>query len=362
MQDLAIASPATRAQRATGLVAIVLLGLAGLWTLRAFLPALGWAAILAISLWPLHAAAVRRWPRGRGLLLPAGFTLAVLLAFIVPLAMVATAVVHDSMAVGQWLATTQAQGAPPPAFLADLPYGDHLVQWWQQTLASPQAIDRLSQRAAHLQLSTGEKIIGLVAHRVLLVGFMLLTLFFLLRDGERLVMAVRTGTRRAFGEAGLRVSDQAVLAVRGTVNGLIVIGFGEGVVLGAAYGLAGVIHAALLGVLTALLSAIPFGAVLAVAIAGALLFAAGSPVAAMVILALGMVVIFVADHFVRPVFISGATRLPFLWVLLAILGGIETWGLIGLVLGPALVAVLMLFWREWTGSERGPLNADATDA
>ncbi len=78
--------------------------------------------------------------------------------------------------------------------------------------------------------------------------------------------------------------------------------------------------------------------------------------AAVIVLVFGGVVIFVADHFVRPVFIGGATRLPFLWVLLAILGGIETWGLIGLVIGPALVAVLMLLWREWVGAHQGPLN------
>ena len=72
--------------------------------------------------------------------------------------------------------------------------------------------------------------------------------------------------------------------------------------------------------------------------------------------AVGAVVVFIADHFVRPVLIGEATRLPFLWVLLGILGGIEAWGLIGLVLGPALMAGLMLLWREWTGAQEGPLN------
>lgn len=353
---------ATRAQRLTGLVAIALLTLAGVWTLRLFLPALGWGVILAVSLWPLHQAAARRWPRGQGLVLPAAFTLLVLLVFVIPLAMVAVAVAHDSMAVTQWLAQAHAEGVPVPDFVAHLPYGDHLAAWWQQTLATPEAIDRLSLQARHLHFGSGERILGLVAHRVLLISFMLLTLFFLLRDGARVAHALRIGTRRAFGEAGVRVADQAMLAVRGTVNGLIIIGFGEGVLMGVAYGLAGVAHAALLGVLTALLSAIPLGAVAAVAIAAALLGAAGQAAAAVGVLVFGGVVIFVADHFVRPVFIGGATRLPFLWVLLAILGGIETWGLIGLVIGPALVAVLMLLWREWVGAHQGPLNPAADPA
>jgi len=165
----------------------------------------------------------------------------------------------------------------------------------------------------------------------------------------------------SFGEAGGRVARQAVQAIRGTVNGLVIVGFGEGLILGVAYGLAGASHAALLGLLTGLLSAIPFGALVAVALAAGMLAANGQIVAAVVVATLGMAVVFVADHFVRPVFIGEATRLPFLWVLLGILGGIEAWGLIGLVVGPAVVAVAMLLWREWVGAQEGPLNPTEED-
>jgi len=65
--------------------------------------------------------------------------------------------------------------------------------------------------------------------------------------------------------------------------------------------------------------------------------------------AFGMVVIFIADHAIRPVLIGGSTKLPFLWVLLGILGGVETFGLLGLFLGPAIMAALILLWRDWTG-------------
>ena len=61
----------------------------------------------------------------------------------------------------------------------------------------------------------------------------------------------------------------------------------------------------------------------------------------------GAVVLFIADHFVRPAIIGGGAKLPFLWVLLGILGGVETFGLIGLFLGPALMAALVSFWRSW---------------
>jgi predicted PurR-regulated permease PerM len=182
-----------------------------------------------------------------------------------------------------------------------------------------------------------------------------------LRDGEKIVVALRIGSRRAFGRAGESVADQAVQAIRGTVNGLVIVGFGEALILGLTYAFAGVIHAALLGLLTGLLSVVPFGAMIAVAIAAGLLVASGQVAAAAIVAAIGAVVIFLADHFVRPVFIGGATRLPFVVVLLGILGGIEAWGLIGLVLGPALMAVLMLLWREWVGAVSGPLNPAPRD-
>lgn len=68
---------------------------------------------------------------------------------------------------------------------------------------------------------------------------------------------------------------------------------------------------------------------------------------AVVVAALGFIVVFVAEHFVRPVLIGGSTRLPFLLVLFGILGGAETFGLIGLFVGPALMTVLTMLWAEW---------------
>jgi predicted PurR-regulated permease PerM len=58
----------------------------------------------------------------------------------------------------------------------------------------------------------------------------------------------------------------------------------------------------------------------------------------------------IGDYFVQPALIGGAARLPFVWALVGILGGLETIGLVGLFLGPVLMAALLTIWREWTGS------------
>lgn len=349
----------SREQKIAAILAIGLLVMAGWWTLHLFLHAVGWGCIFAVSLWPLYQRCVRRWPGGKAVLLPALFTLSILLIFVIPLVMVANAVFHDAVSLSQWLAVARAQGIPVPDALHHLPYGEQMAAWWQSALSTPEGISRLSHHAgpsSGLSLGTGEKILGGLLHRLLLLGFMLMTLFFLLRDGESVAQGLRRGTRRAFGLPGENVADQAVQAIRGTVNGLVIVGFGEGLILGVLYGLTGVSHAALLGLITGLLSAIPLGASVAVIAASAILVAMGQMISAAIVGVVGLSLVFIADHFVRPVFIGGSTRLPFLWVLLGILGGVESWGLIGLVMGPAVMAVLMLLWREWIGAVKGPLN------
>ena len=94
---------------------------------------------------------------------------------------------------------------------------------------------------------------------------------------------------------------------------------------------------------------IPFAAPVIFGLAALLLAAQGSIVSAVVVVAIGLTVTFTADHFVRPILIGGATRLPFVWVLLGILGGVSVWGLIGLFVGPAIMAALILMWREYAG-------------
>ena len=106
-------------------------------------------------------------------------------------------------------------------------------------------------------------------------------------------------------------------------------------------------HPTLFAAATAIAAMIPFGAALLFCAAAQIVLAAGAVGPAIAIVAVGTVVVFVADHAVRPALIGGATKLPFVWVLLGILGGVETFGLLGLFLGPALMAALHMIWSDW---------------
>jgi predicted PurR-regulated permease PerM len=187
-----------------------------------------------------------------------------------------------------------------------------------------------------------------------LFGFTLVTLFFLFREGPRLAEKLLYASRRLFGPEAEPVARQMVASIHGTVDGLVLVGLGVGAVLGVGYAIVGAPHPALLGAATAVAAVVPMGAPIVLAIAALLVLAAGKTVAAAILFGAGMVLIFIADHAIRPALIGGTTRLPFLWVLLGILGGVETFGLLGLFLGPAVMAALILLWREWTGDATNP--------
>ena len=323
----------------------------GVWTLWRYLPALAWAAIFAIALWPLYERAQRRWSaRRHDVVLPVAFTAAVALVFLIPLTLVGIQAGHEAHAVVAWVQQAQATGVPAPDWVPHLPVvGARAASWWQANLGEPQGSAKLLTRLDQGQpVKVGRTFGAALLHRVVLFGFTLLTLFFLFRDGLTVRDQMLTASRRAFGPSGERIGRQIVASVRGTVDGLVLVGLGEGALLGVAYLITGAPHPVLLGALTAVAAMVPFGAPLAFGLATLLLLAKGSTVAAGVLFAFGMVVTFTADHAVRPALIGGATRLPFLWVLLGILGGVETWGLLGLFLGPAIMAALILLWREWT--------------
>jgi predicted PurR-regulated permease PerM len=343
--------PASRPQLAARVVLAVLLTGLGVWTLHRYLSALIWAAILAIAVWPLYQRTMTRWPpRRHNILLPSVFTLAVALVFLVPMALVAVQAGREVRGIYDTIAAARTEGLPAPAWLSHLPVGSQMAaRWWEDNLSSPESANALLRKAGQSEFAMNSRQLGAeIAHRVVLFGFALLTLFFLFKDGERIGAQLRAASERAFGPAGERVGRQMIASVHGTVDGLVLVGLGEGFILGIGYWFAGVPHPTLFGLFTAIAAMVPFGAAAVFGIAAVILLVKGSMVSAIVIGVLGMVVTFVADHAVRPTLIGSATRLPFVWVLLGILGGVETWGLLGLFLGPAIMAALMLLWREWT--------------
>ncbi len=341
---------AERETRVARLVVALLLAALGLWISANFLPALVWAIVLCVAIDPLHMRLRQKWSLSAGsATIPALLTLLVALAIVVPLVIGVAQAAREVRAVAGWIAEAQTNGLPVPAWVDHLPIArDAAVHWWQENLLTPQGAALQIEHLRHSALAADTRFIGSnVLRRLVTLAFTLIALFFLLRDRDSLIDQLRRAGDRLLGPSGERVGHQAILSIRGTIDGLVLVGIGEGAIMAIAYVALGVPNPLLLGGLTAVAAMIPFGAAVLFAIAAALLLAQGSVGGAIAVVVIGLIVVGVADHFVRPILIGGATRLPFLWVLIGILGGVETFGLLGLFVGPATMAVLIMLWREF---------------
>ena len=323
----------------------------GLWILRDFLAALVWATVLAIAFWPIYRRL--RQPVSRPIdrvVAPALATTIIGIIFIAPIVLIGIAVARESHLVVQFISEARHHGIAAPGWIDQLPLiGPWMAEWWQSNLGDPTAAEELIGRVNLRTLTESVREYGAeVVHRLALLLFTLLTLFFLFRDGDVLTEQLRSLGDRLIGLRGERIAGHMIAAVHGTVNGLVLVGLAEGLLLGIVYLAAGLPYPATIGAITAVAAVIPFAAPVVYTLAGLYLFTIGNTVGAIVILVSGSVIVFIADHFVRPVLIGGAARLPFLWVLLGILGGLETFGFLGLFLGPAMMAALVALWREWT--------------
>lgn len=332
--------------------ALLYLGLVllALWVIRDFLPAVGWACVIAIALWPvLRKIEDHNWLSGRTTVIAAFLTLAIALLVVLPVGMGIGQASHEAHDLLVWFKDVQEKGIAMPDIVQRLPFGSQQVsEWWQANLAQPLRESPAMKGLHGAAVVTFGRHFGARAVRVLVVfAFMLVTLFVIFQAGPRLSGALFKGAQRAFGDRGAQLLERMAAAVRGTVAGLVVVGIGEGALLALAYGLAGVPHVALLGFVTAVAAMLPFCAPLVFCGAALWLFVKGMVGWAIGIAVFGFVVVFIAEHFVRPVIIGNSTRLPFLLVLFGILGGAETFGLLGLFIGPALMTVLMVLWKDW---------------
>jgi predicted PurR-regulated permease PerM len=342
------AGAALRSARGLGQLALTLALLAlGLWVIWDFLPALAWAVVVAIAIWPvIERSRLRKWNRTAAAI---EATLVIGVILIVPLIVLGTQITHEAIVTVQWIREAERTGIPAPEWVIQLPLvGSTIADWWTANLSEPSDAASLLGRIDRNWLIEGTRILGAqVFRRLTILVFTFLTLFFLFRDGESLVRQTMVVLDRFFGATGTRLGPQVLVAVRATVNGLVLVGFGEGVLLGIAYAFAGLPRPVLLGALTGVLATVPFGAPIVFGLSALYLLSQAQTGAAVVVLAVGSIVVFVADHFLRPILIGSAARLPFLWVLLGIFGGLESFGLLGLFLGPTILAVLLALWREW---------------
>jgi predicted PurR-regulated permease PerM len=322
------------------------------WVLSPFLAALAWAGILAYVTWPLQQWLSRRLP-GRDRLVALLMTLGVAATLLLPLVWVLSVLVGDLAAASATLRQLSTQGLPPlRASVQGWPGGEWLAAQYQRVQADPAWV-RAQIDALGLSDSFRLRVlVGGVGRNVAKFGLAVFALFFLYRHGASVLEQFRRVAARWLGEASRGYILAVGVTVRAVVFGIVLTALAQGVLAGLGYWVAGVSAPALWGVITALVSLIPFvGPVVWIGLSLALL-ANGETQAALGLFLWGALVVSWVDNLIRPLVISGPTRIPFLLVFLGVLGGLKAFGLIGLFLGPVLLAVSVAIWREWLAHAR----------
>jgi predicted PurR-regulated permease PerM len=336
---------AARIALAAGLVVLAF------WMSLDFLTPLSWAVVIALTIWPMYRKfSARLGATPSDVLAPLSFTLIVGLVLFLPVGLAIHQAAQEGQTLVQSLAHIRQNGLPVPEWLPQMPLGEHGARWWAANLSDPRSASELlgGNLDKEAQAAWTRTLGGQFLHRLFLFVLALISLFVILQNGAWIGNRVLDTADKLLGDPGERLASKMVETVRGTVNGTVVVAVGEGIIIGAAYVAAGVPSPLLFALLTIAFAMVPLGAWVVFTSAALLLAAQGGGVfAATAVFFFGAIVMLIGDMFVWPNLVGNQARLPFLAALIGIFGGLQTFGLIGLFIGPMILGALWIVWREW---------------
>jgi predicted PurR-regulated permease PerM len=386
-------------------LALLLLLVGSFFVLRPFLTALTWAVILTYSLHPLQRL-FTRWFRGSRTLAACLVTLTVTVVLTGPVVLIGVSIAQDgkdlAMATRNWFLSAPEQ---TPAWMRRMPVvGDELDGYWigfaedrkrwmeqldeaLKTPPPPKAIvvngniddqavkappppvnDKTPQEdeaagkgktePPHVVVLLGKLLgeakswliaaglaVGQGVTQVLLSAFLT---FFLLRDAPELSQRLAVSVERLAGQRGRHLIMVAGNTVRGVIYGILGTAIAQSVVAGLGFWMAGVPGAVLLAVLTFFFAVVPFGPPLVWVPAALWLFAQNETGWGIFMLIWGLLGISSVDNVLRPLIISQGSKMPFVLIFCGVIGGALAFGLVGVFIGPTLLAVCFRLIAEWS--------------
>ena len=331
------------------LAAVIILVTGCFLVLRPFMTAMLLAAVVCISTWPVYLWLLRKL-KNRPNLAALTMTFSLTLLVILPLALVAYNLADNVTAF--YDAVKQSMEAGPPAWLTGLPLlGGPIEEYWRNLAGSPEEMLSLAKNllepTRNFLLTSGI----LLGNGVLEMSLAAFIGFFFYRDGTALTRLIGVGMERL---AGIHAANMLAIinsTVRGVMYGLLGTALAQGFVAAIGFAIAGLPAVMLLSVATALLSLIPIGPPLIWGGAAIWLFQQGETGWAIFMVLYGFFLISSVDNVVKPLLISHGSRLPFLLVILGVMGGVLAFGFVGVFIGPALLAVGFSIVQKWTSTD-----------
>lgn len=325
--------------------------------MASFLVPLAWSAIIVVTVYPLHRRFRDRLRRhGLAALLMTIFVAVVILA---PLSFLVVALVAEAGHLYEIVQGRIAEGNLPSFNILEHPFVKGLAQrlevivdtsGWDLKTIIPQALQTVSRFLVGQTASVITNV-GLGLFQFVLI---LLSTFYLFRDGDRLMEQLRESIPLP-DDRSVRMLTHVTGVVRATIYGGLVVAAIQGFLGGLIFWILGIPSPIFWGTVMAFFALLPFVGAFVVYLPAALwLVIAGSYVKATILVVLGVGVVSQIDNFLKPILISGRTQLHPLLLFFSILGGIQVFGFLGLVLGPVVAAVFVGIYDLYRHSLRAP--------
>lgn len=317
------------------------------FVLAPFLLPLIWATAIVVATWPLMEGLQRRL-RGSRALAVTVLTLVLLMLLVVPLTLAVTTIVDhvdDLTGISARIAYYVAQ--PPPSWLHSLPASERLVAVWSQVAAlTPAQLEaKIAPHAARVvgwMVDEAGSLTLLVVQFLLTVGLCAV----LYMTGETAASGVRRFAHRLAGEHGDNSVVIASQAVRAVALGVLVTAIVQSLLAGIGLMIAGVPFASLLAAVALMLCIAQIG-VFPILIPAVIWVFWSGETGMGVFLAVWSLVVGLLDNFLRPWLIRRGADLPLLLILAGVIGGLLGFGIIGLFVGPVLLAVSYRLIEAW---------------
>jgi predicted PurR-regulated permease PerM len=327
--------------------AVAMLAVGCLLILSPFISAALWAAILCFSTWPLFLRLEQILGGRRGLA-----------ALIATLALAAT-IAAPFVILGSTLASNLADltaaaqkifeaGPPaPPVWVGNIPLvGSRLRDYWltltESSAARLEELVKLLPTVRNFAVDGGK----LLGHGIFQILLSLLIAFFFFRDGETVADRLSAGINRIGGERGDALLEVAGSTVRAVVYGVIGTALAQGALGASGFLIAGVPGVAFLGFVTFIMSMIPGGPALVAAPAAYWLYSQGYSGWALFMVLWGVMVSSI-DNVIKPLLMSRGVSTPMILVMFGMFGGVIAFGLVGLFIGPTVLALGYTLLTEW---------------
>jgi predicted PurR-regulated permease PerM len=343
----------TYVRPALALALVALLVWLSLVILAPFLAPMLWATMIVVATWDLMRGLEARLGKRR---LPAAvlMSLAQLLVFVVPLTLAIGALVSHAEEITRWVESLHnLELGEPPAWLAELPLaGEALARGWRSLAGQDDLGARLAPLAGAALRWLGAQAggVGTAVVHVLVTVVLSAVLYARGEQAAELLRRLARWLGPAHGEDSVRLAGQAV---RGVALGVVVTAMAQSVLGGIGLAVAGIPWAGVLTAAMFLLAVAQVGAAPVLFCASMWRFAQGATGWGVALL-VWTVVVGGLDNVLRPWLIRRGADLPLLLIFVGVVGGLVAFGLLGLFLGPMVLAVTWKLLMAWSREAEGP--------